>query len=385
MMYVNLIWIWGHPEVYILVLPVFGVFSEVVATFSGKRLFGYASMVYATLVITILSYLVWLHHFFTMGSGASVNSFFGITTMIISIPTGAKIFNWLFTMYHGRIRYELPMMWTVAFMLTFIIGGLTGVMLAVPSADFVLHNSLFLIAHFHNVIIGGVLFGLFAGVNYWWPKMFGFKLNRSWGVASFWLWTVGFWVAFTPPYILGFMGYTRRMSHFENTDDQWLFRISLFGTLMIAAGIGCLLMQIVVSVIKRKELRDVTGDPWDARTLEWSTSSPPPDYNFAFTPVVHDNDTWADMKKNGYQRPLKDFVAIHMPKNTWAGFGIAAIAFVLGFAIIWHMWLLVGLSFVAMIAATIFHTFDYKRDYYIPADAVTRTENAHTALLESHV
>jgi cytochrome o ubiquinol oxidase subunit 1 len=305
--------------------------------------------------------------------------------MIISIPTGAKIFNWLFTMYHGRIRYELPMMWTVAFMLTFIIGGLTGVMLAVPSADFVLHNSLFLIAHFHNVIIGGVLFGLFAGVNYWWPKMFGFKLNRSWGVASFWLWTVGFWVAFTPPYILGFMGYTRRMSHFENTDDQWLFRISLFGTLMIAAGIGCLLMQIVVSVIKRKELRDVTGDPWDARTLEWSTSSPPPDYNFAFTPVVHDNDTWADMKKNGYQRPLKDFVAIHMPKNTWAGFGIAAIAFVLGFAIIWHMWLLVGLSFVAMIAATIFHTFDYKRDYYIPADAVTRTENAHTALLESHV
>jgi cytochrome o ubiquinol oxidase subunit 1 len=385
MMYVNLIWIWGHPEVYILVLPAFGIFSEVVSTFCSKRLFGYTSMVYATVVIMILSYLVWLHHFFTMGSGASVNAFFGISTMIISIPTGAKIFNWLFTMYHGRIRYELPMMWTVAFMLTFIIGGLTGVMLAVPSADFVLHNSLFLIAHFHNVIIGGVLFGLFAGVNYWWPKMFGFKLNRSWGVASFWLWTVGFWVAFTPPYILGFMGYTRRMSHFENTDDQWLFRISLFGTLMIAAGIGCLLMQIVVSVIKRKELRDVTGDPWDARTLEWSTSSPPPDYNFAFTPVVHDNDTWADMKKNGYQRPLKDFVAIHMPKNTWAGFGIAAIAFVLGFAIIWHMWLLVGLSFVAMIAATIFHTFDYKRDYYIPADAVTRTENAHTALLESHV
>jgi cytochrome o ubiquinol oxidase subunit 1 len=385
MMYVNLIWIWGHPEVYILVLPAFGIFSEVVSTFCSKRLFGYTSMVYATVVIMILSYLVWLHHFFTMGSGASVNAFFGISTMIISIPTGAKIFNWLFTMYHGRIRYELPMMWTVAFMLTFIIGGLTGVMLAVPSADFVLHNSLFLIAHFHNVIIGGVLFGLFAGVNYWWPKMFGFKLNRSWGVASFWLWTVGFWVAFTPPYILGFMGYTRRMSHFENTDDQWLFRISLFGTLMIAAGIGCLLMQIVVSVIKRKELRDVTGDPWNGRTLEWSTSSPPPDYNFAFTPVVHDNDTWADMKKNGYQRPLKDFVAIHMPKNTWAGFGIAAIAFVLGFAIIWHMWLLVGLSFVAMIAATIFHTFDYKRDYYIPADAVTRTENAHTALLESHV
>jgi cytochrome o ubiquinol oxidase subunit 1 len=305
--------------------------------------------------------------------------------MIISIPTGAKIFNWLFTMYHGRIRYELPMMWTVAFMITFIIGGLTGVMLAVPPADFVLHNSLFLIAHFHNVIIGGVLFGLFAGVNFWWPKMFGFKLHRKWGLASFWLWTIGFWFAFIPPYILGFMGVTRRTSHFEDMSLQPLFQISLLGTLMIAAGIGCLLMQIIWSIYKRAELRDVTGDPWGGRTLEWSTSSPPPDYNFAFTPVVHDNDTWADMKKNGYLRPLKDFVSIHMPKNTWAGFGIAALSFVVGFAIIWHMWLLMGLAFIAMIAATIYHTFDYKRDYYIPAEQVVRTENARTAMLESHV
>ncbi|MDB5754913.1 MAG: cytochrome o ubiquinol oxidase subunit, partial [Massilia sp.] len=202
MMYVNLIWIWGHPEVYILVLPCFGIFSEVVSTFCGKRLFGYTSMVYATVVITILSYLVWLHHFFTMGSGASVNSFFGITTMIISIPTGAKIFNWLFTMYRGRIRFELPMMWTIAFMITFVIGGMTGVLLAVPSADFVLHNSLFLIAHFHNVIIGGVLFGLFAGINYWFPKAFGYKLDEFWGKISFWCWTIGFYLAFMPLYVL---------------------------------------------------------------------------------------------------------------------------------------------------------------------------------------
>jgi cytochrome o ubiquinol oxidase subunit 1 len=385
MMYVNLIWIWGHPEVYILILPCFGIFSEVVSTFSGKRIFGYTSMVYATAVIMVLSYMVWLHHFFTMGSGASVNSFFGISTMIISIPTGAKIFNWLFTMYHGRIRYELPMMWTVAFMFTFIIGGLTGVMLAVPPADFVLHNSLFLIAHFHNVIIGGVLFGLFAGINYWFPKAFGYKLDNFWGRVSFWLWSIGFWVAFTPPYILGFMGYTRRMNHFENMDDQWLFRISLFGTLMIAGGIGAMLLQFAVSFRDRKKLRDVTGDPWDGRTLEWATSSPPPDYNFAFTPVVHDNDTWADMKKQKYARPLKDFVAIHMPKNTWAGFVISAIAAALGFGIIWHMWLLVGLSFVAMMVAIIVHTFNYKRDFYISAEEVTRTENARTALLESHV
>ena len=385
MMYVNLIWIWGHPEVYILILPAFGIYSEVVSTFCGKRLFGYSSMVYATLVITILSYLVWLHHFFTMGSGASVNSFFGITTMIISIPTGAKIFNWLFTMYHGKIRYELPMMWTVAFMVTFSIGGMTGVMLAVPPADFVLHNSLFLIAHFHNVIIGGVLFGIFAGINYWFPKAFGYKLDKFWGTVSFWLWVVGFWVAFTPPYILGFMGYTRRVSHFENMDDQWLFRISLAGTVMIAGGIGAMILQFLVSFMRREQLRDWSGDPWDGRTLEWATSSPPPSYNFAFTPRVHDNDTWADMKKMKYARPLSGYQPIHMPSNTWAGIVIAGLSAVVGFGLIWHMWLLVGLSFIAMMVAIIVHTFNYKRDFYIPAEEVTATESAHTRLLESHV
>ncbi len=385
MMYVNLIWIWGHPEVYILILPAFGIFSEVVSTFCGKRLFGYTSMVYATVVIMVLSYLVWLHHFFTMGSGASVNSFFGITTMIISIPTGAKIFNWLFTMYRGRIRFELPMMWTISFMLTFVIGGMTGVMLAIPAADFVLHNSLFLIAHFHNVIIGGVLFGLFAGINYWFPKAFGVKLNQFWGKVSFWLWSIGFWFAFMPPYILGFMGVTRRMSHFEDPELQPLFMISLFGTLMIAGGIGALLMQLFMTWKNRDQLRDVTGDPWDGRTLEWSTSSPPPDYNFAFTPVVYDNDSFADMKKNGWKRPLNDYVEIHMPKNTWAGFVIAALSMVMGFGIIWHMWLLTGVSFVAMMAAIIVHTFNYKRDFYISAEEVTRTENARTKLLEAHV
>jgi len=387
MMYVNLIWIWGHPEVYILILPAFGIFSEVVSTFCCKRLFGYTSMVYATCVIMVLSYLVWLHHFFTMGSGASVNAFFGITTMIISIPTGAKIFNWLFTMYRGRIRFELPMMWTVSFMLTFTIGGMTGVMLAIPAADFVLHNSLFLIAHFHNVIIGGVVFGVFAGINYWFPKAFGYKLDKFWGTISFWMWSLGFWVAFTPGYILGFMGITRRSSHFDDPSIQWLFQISFLGTCMVALGIGAMLMQFYVSFRDRNtaRLRDFTGDPWDGRTLEWSTSSPPPDYNFAFTPVVHDNDTFADMKKNGYQRPLKDFVAIHMPKNTWAGFVVSALACGVGFGIIWHMWALVAVSFIAMMAAIITHTFNYKRDYYIPAEEVIRTEEARTRMLESHV
>ena len=384
MMYVNLIWIWGHPEVYILVLPAFGIFSEVVATFCRKRLFGYASMVYATVVITVLSYLVWLHHFFTMGSGASVNSFFGITTMIISIPTGAKIFNWLFTMYHGKIRFEPPMLWTVGFMVTFVIGGMTGVLLAVPPADFSLHNSLFLIAHFHNVIIGGVLFGLMAGITYWFPKAFGYRLVSSWGKASFWFWFVGFYVAFMPLYWLGMLGVTRRMNHFDDASLQIWFQIAAFGALLIAIGIACFLIQLVVSFRRREELRDTTGDPWNGRTLEWSTSSPPPQYNFAFTPLVHDADAWWQMKQYGYRRPQEGFKPIHMPKGTAAGIVLAGLSTVCGFALIWHIWWLAILSFGATIVSAIIHTFNYKRDYYIPTEEVIRTEASRTQLMAGH-
>ena len=387
MLYVNLIWIWGHPEVYILVLPAFGVYSEIVPTFTRKRLFGYTSMVYATVVITILSYLVWLHHFFTMGSGATVNTFFGITTMIISIPTGAKIFNWLFTMYRGRIRFTVPMLWTVGFMCTFAIGGMTGVLLAVPPADFVLHNSLFLVAHFHNVIIGGVVFAVFAGIHYWFPKAFGYRLVESWGKATFWFWLTGFWVAFTPPYILGLMGVTRRVSHFEDPSVQPFFVVAAFGAVLIAAGIACFLMQLYVSFRRRDELRDATGDPWDGRTLEWATSSPPPQYNFAFTPVAYEIDAWWDMKKHGYQRPLTGFAPIHMPANTGAGFVIAMLSTLLGFALIWHMWPLAIGALAAIIVATIVHTFNYQRDYWIPAADVAAVEEARTRQLAaaSHV
>lgn len=375
MMYVNLIWIWGHPEVYILILPLFGVFSEVVSTFSGKRLFGYTSMVYATVCITILSYLVWLHHFFTMGAGASVNSFFGITTMIISIPTGAKMFNWLFTMYRGKIRYELPMMWAIAFMFTFVLGGMTGVLLAVPPADFVLHNSLFLVAHFHNVIIGGVLFGCFAAVNFWWPKAFGFKLNVFWGKVSLWCWVIGFWVAFTPLYVLGLMGVTRRMRVFDDPSLQIWFIIAAIGAAIVAAGIGAMLMQFYVSIRDRESLADPSGDPWDGRTLEWATSSPPPHYNFAFTPVSQGLDTWWDMKRFGQTRPAANYVPIHMPKNTGAGVVLAALSTICGFALIWYIWWLAALSFVGIIVVTIAHTFNYNRDYYIPAEEVRKTED----------
>lgn len=383
MIYINLIWVWGHPEVYILALPLFGAFSEIVPTFSGKRLFGYASMVYATVAIMILSYLVWLHHFFTMGSGPDINSFFALTTMLISIPTGVKIFNWLFTMYRGRIRFEVPMLWTMGFLFTFTIGGMTGVMLSVAPADFLLHNSLFLVAHFHNVIFGVTVFGTFAAINFWAPKALGFKLDAFWGKISFWFWLIGFWVAFTPLYILGLMGVTRRLSHFTDPSLQIWFQIAAFGVFLIALGIISFLIQIYVSIRDREALRDHTGDPWNGRTLEWSTASPAPKYNFAFTPIVYDRDAWWDMKQRGYARPQDGFRPIHMPKNTSTGFFLGVLAMIGSFGMIWHIWWLAVISFVALAGLVIGHSFNYHRDYQLLEDEVSRTEHAYTQQLNA--
>ena len=384
MMYVNLIWAWGHPEVYILILPAFGVFSEVVATFSRKRLFGYDGMVYATFAIGILSFLVWLHHFFTMGGGANVNAFFGITTMIISIPTGVKIFNWLFTMYRGRVRLELPMLWTLGFIITFVIGGMTGVLMAVPGADFVLHNSVFLIAHFHNVIIGGVVFGCIAGLNYWFPKAFGFKLHTGIGKVSFWCWIIGFWVAFLPLYALGLMGMTRRLDFVNNPVWHAYLIVALCGALLIFVGIIAQIVQIVYSIWKRDELRDLTGDPWDARTLEWATSSPPPFYNFAVVPKVGNHDSFWDAKQTGtaYVQP-KSYEPIHMPHNTYTGFLIGIVSAGLGFGLVWHIWWMAGGALLVMIGLGIAHTFNENRDYYVPAEEVKAIEDAHFANLKA--
>jgi cytochrome o ubiquinol oxidase subunit 1 len=378
MLYMNLIWAWGHPEVYILILPCFGIFSEVVATFSSKKLFGYKSMVYATVCITVLSFMVWLHHFFTMGSGANVNAFFGITTMIISIPTGVKIFNWLFTMYRGRVRFEPPVLWAMGFLVTFTIGGMTGVLTAVPPADFVLHNSLFLVAHFHNVIIGGVVFGVMAGLNYWFPKAFGFRLDARLGKISFWCWLIGYWLAFTPLYALGLMGVTRRMNHLDNPAFQPYLIVAMVGAVVIFAGILSTLAQIAVSIRNRKALADFSGDPWDGRTLEWATSSPPAFYNFARTPHVHGRDAFWEEKMGGIPAaPQPVYAEIHMPRNTGTGVVLSAIAALLGFALIWHIWWLAIAAFAAAIVVAIGHSFNENRDYYVQADVVARTEGAY--------
>ncbi|AME25194.1 cytochrome o ubiquinol oxidase subunit I [Burkholderia sp. PAMC 26561] len=373
MLYLNLIWAWGHPEVYILVLPAFGIYSEVVATFAKKPLFGYKTMVYATCSIMVLSLLVWLHHFFTMGSGANVNAFFGIMTMIIAIPTGVKIFNWLFTIYKGRLELSSPVLWTIGFMITFTIGGMTGVLLAVPGADFVLHNSLFLIAHFHNAIIGGVVFGYFAGFTYWFPKAFGFKLNETLGKCAFWCWLIGFWTAFMPLYVLGFMGATRRMNHYDTPGWQPYMIVALIGALIILLGVVLQITQVVVSVVKRNSpaYKDVTGDPWNGRTLEWATSSPPPVYNFAVLPVVHELDAFAHMKERGRTRHAREaYRDIHMPRNTSAGLIVALFSLAIGFALVWHIWWLAIAGLLGVIVTLIIRSNDTDIDYTIPAATV---------------
>ena len=381
MMFMNLIWAWGHPEVYILILPAFGIFSEVISTFSGKPLFGYRSMVAATMAICILAFMVWLHHFFTMGAGANVNAAFGIATMIIAVPTGVKIFNWLFTMYGGRIRFEAPLLWALGFMVTFVIGGMTGVLLAVPPADFVLHNSLFLVAHFHNVIIGGVLFGAFAGYTFWFPKAFGFRLHEGLGKAAFWFWIVGFYFAFAPLYVLGLMGMTRRMQHYDVAAWRPGLLVAAFGAALILVGICLQVWQLYTSIRDRAALRDPTGDPWHGRSLEWATPSPPPSFNFAVLPDVEGEDAYWHIKRRAIEttllRPEPDYVDIHMPRRSATGFICAFFATIMGFALIWHIWWLVIVAFIGAYATFVVLAWRDKHEHVIPAATVARIDRAN--------
>jgi cytochrome o ubiquinol oxidase subunit 1 len=374
MMYVNLIWAWGHPEVYILVLPAFGIFSEVVATFSRKRLFGYKSMIYAMSAIALFSFIVWLHHFFTMGAGASVNAFFGIMTMIIGVPTGVKIFNWLFTMFRGRISFTSPMIWFMGFVFLFTLGGMTGVMLAVPGIDYQVHNSLFLVAHFHTMIISGVVFGFFAGLNYWFPKIFGFTLHDGLGKLAAWLWGSGFVLAFGPLFVLGLMGATRRLNHYDDASWQPLFIIAGVGVGVIALGIACQLLQILISVKSRKQRLDTTGDPWNGRTLEWSTPSPAPFYNYAVIPTVTRRDQfWEDKQANTTPAPPQ-YTDIHMPKNTGIGIIIAGFSFLVGFAAVWHIQWLAVIGVIGAILAVIIRLTSDDTEYTISAAEIAKLE-----------
>ncbi len=380
MMYVNLFWAWGHPEVYILVLPAFGVFSEVIATFSGKPLFSYHSMVYALLAICVLSFMVWLHHFFTMGASADVNAFFGIMSMIIAVPTGVKVFNWLFTLFQGRIVFRTPVLFSIGFMVTFVIGGMTGVLLAVPPVDFVLHNSVFLVAHFHNVIIGGVLFGVLAGYNYWFPKAFGFTLDERWGKASFWCWLVGFYLAFMPLYVLGLMGMTRRLQHIADPSWRPLLLVAELGALVIFAAIVCMIAQLYVSIRTRDRRRDLTGDPWNGRTLEWATSSPPPAYNFAVMPRVETIDAFWEMKRRGLSAAEPAYETVEMPRNSPTGLVIAFFAVAAGFALIWQIWWLAILGLLAIFVTILAFGWSENRQREIPANEMARMERARLRL-----
>lgn len=378
MMFMNLIWAWGHPEVYILVLPAFGIYSEVVATFSSKSLFGYRSMVLATMAICVVSFMVWLHHFFTMGAGPDVNAIFGIASMIIAVPTGVKIYNWLFTMYGGRVRFTTPMLWSIGFMITFMIGGLTGVLVAVPPADFLLHNSLFLVAHFHNVIIGGVLFGVFAGVTYWFPKAFGFRLYESWGKAAFWFTLIGFYMTFMPLYVVGLLGMTRRMQHYDVAEWRPWLAAATFGTALLAIGVVLQILQLVFSIRDRERLRDTTGDPWDGRSLEWATSSPPPVFNFAVLPNVTGQDAYWRIKENAKNQQLqtreKDYEDIELPRNSPTGFVCAFFATIMGFALIWHIWWMVALGAIGAVATFVAFAWRDHEEYVIPAAEVARID-----------
>jgi len=377
MMYVNLIWAWGHPEVYILILPAFGVFSEVVPTFSEKRLFGYVSMVWAIIAIAFLSFVVWLHHFFTMGAGPSVNAFFAVMTMLIAIPTGVKVFNWLFTKFRGRVHFATPMLWFFAFVLNFSVAGMTGILLSSPPVDYQLHNSLFLIAHFHGMVIGSMLFGIFSAFIYWWPKITGFLLNERLGVYAFWCWFIGFLLAFMPLYMLGFMGATRRLDHYEAaTGWQPLFLLAAMGAAFIACGIFFQVLQIIVSIKERRQHLDTTGDPWHGRTLEWATSSPPPIYNFAIIPTVHHRDAFWEMKQHP-QAPPATYEDIELPRNTSLPAYIGILSLIFGFAFTWNILWLTALSFLGILTCAIIRLS--KEDTYdlIPAAEVARIEQEH--------
>lgn len=377
MLWANLFWLWGHPEVYIVILPAFGIFSEVISTFSRKSLYGYTSMIVSIVGIALLSMLVWVHHFYTMGAGPAVNSFFSISTMLIAVPTGVKMFNWLFTMRKGRIRMTSAMLWALAFVPCFVIGGVTGVMLAMGAADYQYHNTLFLVAHFHYVLIPGVVFAVFAGLYYWWPKIFGHLLNERLGRWHFWLFTIGFNVTFMPMFFLGLDGAVRRSyTYSEASGFSPLFLVSGLGSLLLAAGFAVFCYNIYWSF--RYADKNVTGDPWDARTLEWMTASPPQHYNFAKLPVVHSRDPFWHMKKRDEGLVLKEeeLEEIHMPSNSGLPIILSGVFFVVGFFMVFELHIPALVCAIGIIAGLAIRSFDYNNGHHVHIEEIRDTEKA---------
>jgi cytochrome o ubiquinol oxidase subunit 1 len=375
MNYANLFWLFGHPEVYILILPAFGVYSEVVSTFSTKELYGYTSLVLATMAIALLSFTVWVHHFFTMGQNADINAVFGIATMTIGVPTGVKIYDWIWTMFRGQVRFTVPMLYSLAFMMTFVLGGFTGILLAFPPLDYLVHNTLFLVAHFHNMLIPGLLYGMLAGYHYWFPKAFGFRLNEKWGRIAFGCWVIGFYLAFMPLYVLGAAGMARRTQEvFESAFRPWLY-IAGFGALVLLAALASLFVQLWVSIRERDANRVTAGDPWDGRGLEWSISAPPPEYNYAVIPQIHGRDAFYVGKRRGefYARPAQ-YHDIEMPKNSMTGPVIGISGAAAAFGLVWHIWWLAILGVLAIIGTVIARSFARDVQRIIPAAEIAWTD-----------
>ncbi len=375
MVYANLFWMFGHPEVYILILPAFGVYSEISATFAAKRLYGYETLVGATLCIAVISFMVWVHHFFTMGQSATINAAFGIATLLIAIPTGVKIYDWMATLNLGRIRMTVPIVYMTGFFFLFVIGGLSGIMLANPSIDFQVHNSLFLVGHFHNVIIPGVLFGILAAIHYWFPKVFGFRLHEGLGKLAAVLWIVGFSVTFFPLYGLGLMGMPRRSASFQDPSYEPLMQVAFYGSLIILLALTTVVLTIVVSIVYRRHLATPLGDPWDGRTLEWWTSAPPPPWNFAVRPQVTGVDAFAAAKERGdVYAPLDHYEPITMPAKTSIGFVVLVTTTLLGFAMVWWLWWLAIVALALLVGAIVVGSFYPPTEITIPADDVARED-----------
>jgi len=375
MLWANLFWVWGHPEVYIVILPAFGIFSEIIATFARKNLYGYKSMVMSMVVISLLSFVVWAHHFYTMGHGVMVNSVFSITTMAIAVPTGVKIFNWLLTMRHGKIQFTTPMLYALGFIPIFTIGGVTGVMLAMASADYQYHNTMFLVAHFHYVLIPGTVFGVLAGYHYWWPKMFGFRLNEKLGKAGFWFIAISFNVTFFPLFILGLDGYARRMyTYSESTGYGPLNMLSFVGALGLAVGFALIVYNIYYSW--KHMPRNEKADVWDGRTLEWATHSPVPEYNFAVVPTVTRLDEFWFAKKEGRDITAGTIEKIHMPNNTGTPFWMSGFFFLAAFFAVFNLWIPAIISMLGVFGFMIHRSFEKDHGRYISVEEVMATEKS---------